>query len=409
MAKVADHGNTSYSDSKGCDASPTEKAAQLAPWLREQAARIEASNKIPDDVAERLVDADLFRMTQPARFGGLGLAPAEVWETVFEVAKGCSSCAWLVGLVAANVLMVAKFSERAQQDVFLCGKPAIVPMLTGGVGRNVVANSAEGGVMLSGEWRYASGVDIASWVGLLVSLPVAGNGEQEQHIVLVPRESFDVDHDSWNVLGMRGTGSKNIALRSTFVPQHRWMKWSWLQQGQRHPECPNDDLIYDYPLNPAFAMSVAAPTLGVASAVAEEFRTLIKGRINAGTQLQQAQDRVAQIQVASGEATMAIMRRSLVDDASLLIASIKAGGAPSLDDRGAVRMRIAVATRLALVEAQRMFAALGGSILPSGTRAERLFRDIHAMSSHLLLQPDLVGETYGRLLLGLDLPPGARL
>ncbi|TPK91502.1 acyl-CoA dehydrogenase family protein [Mesorhizobium sp. B2-4-17] len=388
---------------------PTAKAAQLVPWLRDQAARVETSNRIPDDVAARLVEADLFRMTQPKRFGGLSLAPSEAWAAVFEVARGCSSCAWVVGLVAANILMIGKFSAQAQQDVFLCGKPAIVPMLTGGVGRNIAAEPVEGGVRLSGDWRYASGIDIASWVGLLVPLPVAGAEAPELHIVLVEKDAFQIDHASWNVLGMRGTGSKNISLAPTFVPEHRWMKWSLLQAGQKHPDCPNSDAIYDYPLNPANAMSVAAPTLGVASVVAEEFRALVKARINAGSQQHQAHDRVAQIQIASGEATMAILRRSLLDDAKLLIELVEASTLPSLEDRGAARMRIAVATRLALAEAQRMFAALGGSILPTGTRVERLFRDIHAMSSHLLLQPEPVGEAYGRLLLGLELPAGARL
>lgn len=396
-----------------CDAAlaerPAVKAARLVPWLKDQAARIETSNRIPDDVAARLVEADLFRMTQPRRFGGLSLPPADVWEAVFEIAKGDSSSAWLVGLVAANVLMVGKFSEQAQRDVFLCGKPAIVPMMTGGVGRNIVAEPVEGGVMLRGEWRYASGIDIASWVGLLVPLPVAGSDAPEPHIVLVEKDAFQIDDDSWNVLGMRGTGSKNISLPSVFVPEHRWMKWKLLQAGHKHPDCPNDDIIYDYPLNPALAMSVAAPTLGVASAVAEEFTALVKGRINAGNQQQQVHDRVAQIQVASGEATMAILRRSLLDDARRLIDLVEAGTTPTLEDRGAARMQIAVAVRLALAEAQRMFALLGGSILPTGTRAERLFRDVHAMSSHLLLQPESIGEAYGRLLLGLELPEGARL
>jgi hypothetical protein len=47
--------------------------------------------------------------------------------------------------------------------------------------------------------------------------------------------------------------------------------------------------------------------------------------------------------------------------------------------------------------------------LPEGTRIERLFRDIHAMSSHFLLQPEPIAEAYGRLLLGLELAPGTRL
>ncbi len=386
-----------------------QKARALRGWLESKAEEIDAAKQIPKEVMERLADADLWRMTQPPRFGGLGCTPRDAWEAVFEIAKGCGSCAWIVGLNSANILMLGKFSDQAQRDVFLCGKPPIVTMLTGGVGSNLTAHRVSGGVLLSGHWRYASGIDVASWAGLLVSIPNANGGEPESHVVLVPQEAFSIDHSSWNVLGMRGTGSKDIALAPTFIPEHRWLSWSQLQRGEKHPTCQNHELIYDCPLNSVFAMSVLAPMLGVASAVAEEFRDLVKTRINSGTQQRQRDDKVAQIDVASGEATMAILRQSLLDDADLMLEITQSGRSLTPEERGAIRMRLAIAARLALAAAQKMFSGLGGSLLPTGSRAERLFRDLHAMSSHFLLQPDAIGEAYGRILLGLDLPPGARL
>jgi len=386
-----------------------QRARALCSWLQSKAEEIDAAKRIPDDVVERLASADLWRMTQPTRFGGLGRGPREAWEAVFEIAKGCGSCAWIAGLNSANVLMLGKFSEQAQSDVFLSGRPAIISFLTGGVGSNLTAERVSGGVLLGGRWRYASGIDVASWTGVLVSIPHGNGGEPEPHVVLVPQDAFSIDHSSWNVLGMRGTGSKDISLKPTFIPEHRWMSWNQLQAGEKHPDCPNDELIYEYPLNSVFAMSVLAPTLGVASAVAEEFRDLVKTRINSGTQQRQRDDKVAQIDVASGEATMAMMRQSLLDDADLVLEIMQTGRPLTPEERGAIRMRLAVAARLALAAAQKMFSALGGSLLPTGSRAERLFRDLHAMSSHFLLQPDAIGEAYGRLLLGLDLPPGARL
>jgi len=386
-----------------------QRARALCSWLQSKAEEIDAAKRIPDDVVERLASADLWRMTQPTRFGGLGRGPREAWEAVFEIAKGCGSCAWIAGLNSANVLMLGKFSEQAQSDVFLSGRPAIISFLTGGVGSNLTAERVSGGVLLGGRWRYASGIDVASWTGVLVSIPHGNGGEPEPHVVLVPQDAFSIDHSSWNVLGMRGTGSKDISLKPTFIPEHRWMSWNQLQAGEKHPDCPNDELIYEYPLNSVFAMSVLAPTLGVASAVAEEFRDLVKTRINSGTQQRQRDDKVAQIDVASGEATMAMMRQSLLDDADLVLQIMQTGRPLTPEERGAIRMRLAVAARLALAAAQKMFSALGGSLLPTGSRAERLFRDLHAMSSHFLLQPDAIGEAYGRLLLGLDLPPGARL
>ncbi|MGD0414848.1 MAG: acyl-CoA dehydrogenase family protein [Terriglobales bacterium] len=386
-----------------------QKAKALCGWLQGQATQIEAERRIPDEVVERLATTGLFRMMQPPRFGGLGCTPREAWEAVFEVGKGCGSCAWIVGLNSANVLMLGKFSEQAQRDVFLCGKPAIVSLLTGGVGSGVTAERVSGGMLISGRWRYASGIDVASWAGLLVPLPDRNGGVRDPHVVLVPQDAFSIDHSSWNVLGMRGTGSKDISLQPTFVPEHRWLSWSQLQAGEKHPTCPNDEPIYAYPLNSVFAMSVLAPLLGVASAVAEEFRELVKTRVIPGTQQRQRDDKVAQIDAASGEATMAIARQALLDDADLVLEIIRTGRPLTPEERGAIRMRLAMAGRFALAAAQKMFSALGGSLLPSGSRAERLFRDLHAMSSHFLLQPDAIGEAYGRLLLGLDILPGARL
>ena len=390
-------------------ASVGKKANSLRSWLQGEAPRIEAEKCIPEDVAQHLAAHDLFRITQPVRFGGLGCSPRQAWEAVFEVARGCGSCAWIVALNAANILMLGKFSEQAQRDVFLGGKPAIVSMLTGGVGMDIVSERASGGVSLSGRWRYASGIDIASWVGVLAPVPNESNGQSELQILLLPQEAFSIDHSSWNVLGMRGTGSKDISLKPTFVPEYRWLSWTKLQAGEKHPSCPNDEPLFDYPLNSAFAMSVLAPMLGVASCVAEEFCSVVKTRVSGATQLRQRDDKSAQVEVALGEATMAMLRQNLLDDADLVMETILAGRQPSPAERAAIRMRIAVSARLALASAQKMFAAMGGSLLPTGSRAERLFRDLHAMSSHLLLQPEIIGEAYGRLLLGLDLPEGARL
>jgi len=74
---------------------------------------------------------------------------------------------------------------------------------------------------------------------------------------------------------------------------------------------------------------------------------------------------------------------------------ISEAGVLTPEQRGLSRTKIAIASRQALASTQRMFAALGGSLLPEGTRIERLFRDIHAMSSHFLLQPEPISDMRG--------------
>lgn len=399
-------------DETGSSASTAERVLQdtaaLVPWLIDQAARVEEARRIPDDVAGRLFDTGLFRLMKPSLFGGLGVSPRFAWAATFNIARGCSSCAWLAGLTSANIMMLGKFSAQAQGEVFAANVSPVVPMLTGGVGQDIQVEAAEGGVVLSGRWRYASGVDISDWLGLLVNLPGSGN-TPTPHILLVPQREFQVDHQSWRVMGMRGTGSKNIALAHAFVPAHRFMSWADLQAGRKHPTSPNIEPCFDFPLNTAFAMSVLAPTLGVASACGEECAKIIRGRISSGNQQAQINDKLAHVEVGNAAATMSLLRNFLTSETTAIESSIARSRVLSPEERGLSRAKVAIASRQALNCAQRLFAAVGGSILPEGTRVERLFRDIHAMSTHFLLQPEPISEAYGRLLLGLELAPGTRL
>jgi alkylation response protein AidB-like acyl-CoA dehydrogenase len=399
-------------DETGLSASRAERVledtAALIPWLGDQAARVEETRRIPNDVAARLFETGLFSLMKPSLFGGLGVSPRFAWEATFNIARGCSSCAWLAGLTSANIMMLGKFSAQAQGEVFAPHVSPIVPMLTGGVGQDVRVEAADGGVVLSGRWRYASGVDVSDWLGLLVNLP-GSDSAPAPHIVLVPQREFQVDHQSWRVMGMRGTGSKNIALARAYVPAHRFMSWAELQAGRKHATSPNTESCFDFPLNTAFAMSVLAPTLGVASACGDECTKIIRGRISSGNQQAQINDKLAQVEVGSAAATMSMLRDFLTSETAAIESRITGGAALSPEERGLSRTKIAIASRQALICAQRLFAAVGGSILPEGTRVERLFRDIHAMSTHFLLQPEPISEAYGRLLLGLDPAPGTRL
>ena len=35
---------------------------------------------------------------------------------------------------------------------------------------------------------------------------------------MVPQQAFTIDHDSWQVLGMRGTGSKSVKVEELYLP-----------------------------------------------------------------------------------------------------------------------------------------------------------------------------------------------
>jgi 3-hydroxy-9,10-secoandrosta-1,3,5(10)-triene-9,17-dione monooxygenase len=382
---------------------PLQGLPELVEWLRDQAADIEAQRRLPPQVVDRLDAVGLFKLTLPPRLGGLGIAPDRAWSVILDLARGCASSAWLVSLCSANLLMLTRLSDRAQRDIFGNGERVIVSALTGAASRNVVVTPLNDGVMLSGEWSYASGVDAANWVGVLA--PV-GNPAR-MHFALVPQSSFMIDQDSWRVLGMRGTGSKNVVLPATFVPQHRLMDWSLIQQGGRHPDCSSHDPFDRYPINALFAMSILAPALGVARAVVDEFEAMMRRRADGVAQ--DRRDPHLMSLLAQSRAAISLACESLMGEAIRPLADLDGNASPSLRVKAEMRVRIVMIARSAFASCQQLFAAAGGQIMPTGSRFERLFRDFHAMYSHVLLQPEPIGENCGRLQLGLEALPNTRI
>ena len=73
----------------------------------------------------------------------------------------------------------------------------------------------DGGLVLDGRWKYASGVPHSEWI-LLTAL---GNGVPGVKIGIVHRSNFTVSGE-WNVIALRGTGSIDVVVDQAFVPDH---------------------------------------------------------------------------------------------------------------------------------------------------------------------------------------------
>lgn len=370
------------------------RAEALVPMLRAAAATADRERRIADDTMATIRDAGFLRILQPRENGGYALPPEVLWRVTGTIARGCASTGWLVGLSGANVWLMGLFDAACRAEVFADGAQALVPVLTGGVGQDVDVHEASGGYRLSGRWRYASGIDHADWVAALVTL------SDGPALLVVEARAFTVDHDSWRVLGMRGTGSKDIELGETFVPAHRCLPWSTAEAGRAHA-----DPLYRVPANPLLAMSVAAPMIGTARGIVDALAETIARRIVAGTGAAQIGDPRAHATLGRCATEVAMAEIALYDNA----ARLHAGGAVDMGERARLRAATVVAADTALAAAKRAVAAVGGGLLPEGSPLERGFRDIHAMASHFLLQRDPSTEAYGCQLLDLAPPPGARL
>jgi len=82
----------------------------------------------------------------------------------------------------------------------------------------------DGGYRLSGHWKIVSGIHAADWfiaVGVVSENGqprITQAGAPDIRLCAVRRDQLKAD-DTWNVSGMRGTGSHDIEVEDLFVPE----------------------------------------------------------------------------------------------------------------------------------------------------------------------------------------------
>lgn len=115
---------------------------------------------------DALTDAGFFRLFKPRRFGGYPADLRTVLQVTETLAEADGSAAWVVGIASTAAWAINRGSEQLQQDIFGADPDARIA----GSSTPCPARRVEGGLRLSGRWRYASGSPHATWAALAAAV-----------------------------------------------------------------------------------------------------------------------------------------------------------------------------------------------------------------------------------------------
>jgi 3-hydroxy-9,10-secoandrosta-1,3,5(10)-triene-9,17-dione monooxygenase len=116
--------------------------------------------------------------------------------------------------------MISSFSAEARAEALgVAGSYQLISASIEPVGR---AKPVEGGVIYSGQHKFASGIDHASW--LIGGGFIDRDGVRDGPFLFLMPKSDVVIKDDWNTLGLEGTGSKSFEVNELFIPQHRFVR-----------------------------------------------------------------------------------------------------------------------------------------------------------------------------------------
>jgi 3-hydroxy-9,10-secoandrosta-1,3,5(10)-triene-9,17-dione monooxygenase len=376
-----------------------QRAEALVPVLRERAAKAEELRRLPDETIEDLHRSGLFRILQPKRVGGSELPFRAIVELVTTISRGDGSTGWVLANLAAHHWLLGMWPQRAQDEIWgespdnLIGSALIFPR-----GR---ARPVPGGYRLSGRWPFSSGVDAATWslIGAIVHDEEAGT--TEPRIFVLPASDFTII-DTWHVIGLAGTGSKDVAVEDVFVPEYRSVAVKQITGGPNPGSAVNPSVLYQLPAISLFAFCIAGVSLGIAQGAIEYFVETMRSRTSYYTGRNLADFVTVQVHLAEAAAIADAVRAVLLGDCDEATRLVGEGEIPSLDHRARYRRDGAYAATLCTKAVDVLFQATGGGAIYARNPLQRAFRDVHAANAHYVLNWDINGTMYGRVALGLS-------
>lgn len=389
------------------DVSPedlVQRAIDMRPMIAEKAEETERTRHVSPDIIGEMRERDFFRILQPKRFGGLEYDSATTMRCILEWSSADASTGWVGGLGIVHQWLIAQFPMECQEDVW-ADDPGTI--MCGSYAPSGECVAVEGGYRITGDYHFASGVDVMDWAVLGVFFPPeTENGPGAPGFALAPKTDYKVD-DKWHVMGLTGTGSKTIVCRDVFVPAHRRVTFAELASGNSPGYQALQSNLYRYAFLSLIAYAIATPALGCLNGALESFLDGIKGRMTRGAvvlggskvkDFQAVQMRVGRA-AASLKAGKAMLFAQLAESRAKVV-----DRGEVLDVAGRLDNRITQAklVELSVEGMEQLFGAVGGNGIHTSQHVQRAWRDAHAIAHHISFNWDALSAMYGQHLLGLE-------
>jgi alkylation response protein AidB-like acyl-CoA dehydrogenase len=264
------------------------------------------------------------------------------------------------------------------------------------MGRAVPAEvDGRAGYRINGRWAWGSGTQNAHWIsgGCFLAdengeLTLDKDGRPQHLSAIFSADQVDF-HDTWTVLGLRGTGSTDFEVKDAFVPEELSVRGFGVAR--------DDEAIFRFPAFGLLAVGIAAVALGAARGALDDFHDLAVAKVPAGGRNTLAQKSMTHRLIAEAEASVR-QGRSFFHEAIEAAWADALKGAVSVERRRDLRLATTSAVQSAKRTVDLVYELAGGNPVYSKSSLQRRFRDVHVATQHIMVGPS-TWEMTGRLYL----------
>jgi 3-hydroxy-9,10-secoandrosta-1,3,5(10)-triene-9,17-dione monooxygenase len=370
-----------------------ERARALRPRLLANQGRCEAEGRVPQDINDELVKAGFYRIVQPRRFGGYEFYVPTFYRVMMEISRGCPETGWVLALTAGHPMLLANFPEQAQVEIYGADGELRCPASFSPPGQ---ALETDGGYLISGGWVSASGIDIGTHFIGMALIPAKEDGAPPSPIqMILQRDQFEIV-DDWKVMGMQGTGSKQVRAKDAFVPSHRTVPVAGSFRGGQAITSARlyDNPMYQGRIQPFLIGEATAVAVGAARGALDLYAESLKGKRSMfPPHLERTEDPEFQRHYGNALALISTAEAALVraGEEFMDYAREAASGGEPFDEGRELRLTLIEqqCVRLAWEAMEEIYRTAGTSASArQGAAIGRIFRNMAVINTHPALQLD---------------------
>ena len=382
------------------DGTPLERVARLKDAIVKAGDEAQELRRLPDDIVETLIDEGMFRFTLPPELGGENATSLETIEILEDMAAIDASVAWNVMLGSEiNAMAAGGMPKELAKEVYV-DNPRVVMCGGGGPGSamSYAIEQPDGSYHVTGETTFISGCHNSTWC--FMGAPIIDDGQPRMEngmpiikMFFLHRSQWEI-LDTWNVAGLRGSGSHNVKAEAAVV-EPKWLP----------VELMTTPALYD---NPVFRMPVplrlsynkVAIALGVAKGALEAFVDVANNKVPMMSASKLKDRPIAKYRMAETSAKYRAARAFVFETMGAIEDELN-GGAEMPGPATTIDARLACtyAAQACMELVDVIHGSCGTSASYMANPLERKLRDAHGAASHRWVAHPLY-ENLGGILFG---------
>ncbi len=379
-------------------ADPVAQAHAIAPILAAEAPHIEALGRLTPAVLDAIHAHGLYRTLLPRSLNGYGVG-IDTFVQVMEVLAGAdASTAWCVGQASGCSMAAAYVDAPVAREIWGDDPRGV---LAWGFQLEGRAKIVPGGYRVTGKWGFGSGGHHATWMGAHchVELPDGSllkdqNGTLVERTMLVRQDQLNWS-STWDVVGLRGTGSDSYTLTDVFVPE------AYTVRRDLDAERRIDDPFFRFTTTNAYSCGFAGVSMGIARSMLDALKDLAQTKKPSNTARALRDNPVMHHLIAENEAKLRSARAFVLESIREAADGIRQTGAMPTENRVMLRLASTTAIQRAKEVAEFAYHEAGATAIFTSNPFERKMRDIHASAQQVQGRTGHI-EVCGQYFLGLN-------